>query len=68
MADANSKPPRLAVAEKSGWLSIYFDGLALSGVHAIRVRRGPVLRRGRLPPPVATWSEQGPFQGQEKGG
>ncbi len=27
MADANRKPPRFAVAEKSGWLSIYFDGL-----------------------------------------
>jgi hypothetical protein len=27
MADANKKPPRFAVAEKSGWLSIYFDGL-----------------------------------------
>jgi hypothetical protein len=27
MAEANKKPPRFAVAEKSGWLSIYFDGL-----------------------------------------
>lgn len=27
MAEANRKPPRFAVAEKSGWLSIYFDGL-----------------------------------------
>jgi hypothetical protein len=27
MADADRKPPRFAVAEKSGWLSIYFDGL-----------------------------------------
>ena len=27
MADANRKPPRFVVAEKSGWLSIYFDGL-----------------------------------------
>jgi len=27
MADANRKPPRFAVAEKSGWLSVYFDGL-----------------------------------------
>jgi hypothetical protein len=27
MVDANRKPPRFAVAEKSGWLSIYFDGL-----------------------------------------
>jgi hypothetical protein len=27
MAEAHRKPPRFAVAEKSGWLSIYFDGL-----------------------------------------
>jgi hypothetical protein len=27
MAEANKKPPRFAVAEKSGWLSIYIDGL-----------------------------------------
>jgi hypothetical protein len=27
MAEVNRKPPRFAVAEKSGWLSIYFDGL-----------------------------------------
>jgi hypothetical protein len=27
MADANRKPPRFAVAEKSGWLSVYFYGL-----------------------------------------
>lgn len=27
MADVNKKPPEFAVAEKSGWLSIYFDGL-----------------------------------------
>ena len=27
MADANRKPPRFTVAEKSGWLSIYFDRL-----------------------------------------
>ena len=27
MGEANRKPPRFAVAEKSGWLSIYFDGL-----------------------------------------
>jgi hypothetical protein len=27
MAAAHRKPPRFAVAEKSGWLSIYFDGL-----------------------------------------
>jgi hypothetical protein len=27
MADANRKPPRLAAAEQSGWLSISFDGL-----------------------------------------
>jgi hypothetical protein len=27
MAEASRKPPRFAVAEKSGWLSIYFDGL-----------------------------------------
>ncbi len=27
MAEANRQPPRFAVAEKSGWLSIYFDGL-----------------------------------------
>ena len=27
LAEVNRKPPRLAVAEKSGWLSIYFDGL-----------------------------------------
>jgi hypothetical protein len=27
MREANRKPPRFAVAEKSGWLSIYFDGL-----------------------------------------
>ena len=25
MAEANKKPPRFAVADKSGWLSIYFD-------------------------------------------
>jgi hypothetical protein len=27
MAEVNRKPPRFAVAEKSGWLSVYFDGL-----------------------------------------
>ena len=27
MKEADRKPPRFAVAEKSGWLSIYFDGL-----------------------------------------
>ena len=27
MREVNRKPPRFAVAEKSGWLSIYFDGL-----------------------------------------
>jgi hypothetical protein len=27
MAEVNRKPARFAVAEKSGWLSIYFDGL-----------------------------------------
>ena len=27
MKEAERKPPRFAVAEKSGWLSIYFDGL-----------------------------------------
>lgn len=27
MAEVNKKPPRFAVAEKSGWLSINFDGL-----------------------------------------
>jgi hypothetical protein len=27
MADASRKPPHFSVAEKSGWLSIYFDGL-----------------------------------------
>ncbi|HEY7331244.1 MAG TPA: hypothetical protein VH592_26660 [Gemmataceae bacterium] len=27
MREADRKPPRFAVAEKSGWLSIYFDGL-----------------------------------------
>jgi hypothetical protein len=27
MAEVSRKPPRFAVAEKSGWLSIYFDGL-----------------------------------------
>jgi len=27
IAEANRKPPRFTVAEKSGWLSIYFDGL-----------------------------------------
>jgi hypothetical protein len=27
MRQADRKPPRFAVAEKSGWLSIYFDGL-----------------------------------------
>jgi hypothetical protein len=27
MAEASRKPPRFVVAEKSGWLSIYFDGL-----------------------------------------
>ncbi len=27
MREADRKPPRFAVAEKSGWLSIYFDGM-----------------------------------------
>lgn len=27
LKEADRKPPRFAVAEKSGWLSIYFDGL-----------------------------------------
>jgi hypothetical protein len=27
MTEVDRKPPRFAVAEKSGWLSIYFDGL-----------------------------------------
>jgi hypothetical protein len=27
MKEAERKPPRFAVAEKNGWLSIYFDGL-----------------------------------------
>jgi hypothetical protein len=27
LREADRKPPRFAVAEKSGWLSIYFDGL-----------------------------------------
>ena len=27
MREVNRKPPRFAVAEKSGWLSNYFDGL-----------------------------------------
>ena len=27
IAQADRKPPTFAVAEKSGWLSIYFDGL-----------------------------------------
>jgi hypothetical protein len=27
LKEAARKPPRFAVAEKSGWLSIYFDGL-----------------------------------------
>jgi hypothetical protein len=27
LKETERKPPRFAVAEKSGWLSIYFDGL-----------------------------------------
>ena len=67
MADANRKPPGFAVAEKSGWLSIYFDGLRLP-CPCLTVRRGPALRRAGCRRPWLTWRRtRGDSQGQEEG-